>query len=270
MNRRRIACAEEGRRAEEAQRAATERDRQQQALAVAAEIQREKEAEARREAAAERVREQQALALRTEERAALEKAAEEKILAEKAEADRRIAAATATIQRSNAAIAAAKAAKDRADALEKAAADRIAAAEKATAEQGDADQRGGGASPAPSNPVSTNAATPRASNETAGGKKTTPATSVTGLPDRTPKGISLETESFYLSYHAGLVKDVDALLRNADIAVQMAHRAGLRCGSITIFKEWTFTKGWTLECNSYDYKYYIEDKGRGQQIRIAD
>jgi len=50
----------------------------------------------------------------------------------------------------------------------------------------------------------------------------------------------------------------------------MAHQDGLRCDSVTSLDHWEFSNGWTLRCNNFDYKYYIQDKGRGWQISIAD
>jgi hypothetical protein len=90
------------------------------------------------------------------------------------------------------------------------------------------------------------------------------------LPDRTPEGTPIEKQTFYLGYRMGVVDNIGGLLRVTDTAVTMAHEDGLRCDSVTLLKPWEFSKGWTLQCNHWDYKYYVEDKGRGWQIRIAD
>jgi hypothetical protein len=92
------------------------------------------------------------------------------------------------------------------------------------------------------------------------------------LPDRTPEGTRVEKKTFYSPCRAGLsiCKDVNLLLRVADKAVAIAHLDALRCDSITHVASWMFSRGLTLECNEWAYKYYIEDKGRGWYARIAD
>jgi hypothetical protein len=54
-----------------------------------------------------------------------------------------------------------------------------------------------------------------------------------------------------------------------DVAVKMAHAEGLTCDA-GYLSHWLWKEGYTLTCNGYRYKYYIEDKGRGWRIRIAD
>jgi hypothetical protein len=111
----------------------------------------------------------------------------------------------------------------------------------------------------------------RDSNQSAEVTKPTPTTKPdTDLPDRTPNGIPVEKETFYINYRLGNVENIDALMRLADVAVDMAHEDGLRCNSVTLLDNWMFSNGWTLQCNHFDYKYYIQDKGRGWQISIAD
>jgi hypothetical protein len=94
--------------------------------------------------------------------------------------------------------------------------------------------------------------------------------SIDNLPDHTPNGVALEKKQFYLRYTMGMTMDLDAWLRVTDTAVAMARADGLRCDSVTKLEPWMFSKGFTLQCNNFDYKYYLEDKGRGYQIRIAD
>jgi hypothetical protein len=125
--------------------------------------------------------------------------------------------------------------------------------------------------PGPTIPTPVAPDSPAPQNKTAEVKKPTP--SDPELPGRTPKGIPLEKENFYeryLRWHDGSVEDIDADLRRVDDAVDMAHEDGLRCDSVSTLDHWHLSNGWTLECNDYNYKYYIQDKGRGWQIRIAD
>jgi hypothetical protein len=90
------------------------------------------------------------------------------------------------------------------------------------------------------------------------------------LPNKTPDGVPVEKDTFFGRYLIGITKDPIEEMKLADNAIAIARLDGLRCDSVSGLSSWSFSVGLTLECNKGHYKYYIEDKGRGYQARIAD
>jgi|tagenome__1003787_1003787.scaffolds.fasta_scaffold20000133_1 hypothetical protein len=91
------------------------------------------------------------------------------------------------------------------------------------------------------------------------------------LPDKTPGGVPVEKGVFYMKYVMHFTENPTEYIALTDAAVDVARQEGLRCDSVTSIEHWVFNaRGLTLKCNEFRYTYYIEDKGRGYQARIAD
>jgi hypothetical protein len=86
------------------------------------------------------------------------------------------------------------------------------------------------------------------------------------LPNKTPNGVLIDDKKqFFL-----MEKDPPSLLSATDMAVKMARANGLRCDTVSYLQSWLTREGFTLGCNQFRYKYYLEDKGRGYEIKIPD
>ncbi len=57
-------------------------------------------------------------------------------------------------------------------------------------------------------------------------------------------------------------KPVKAEYKNqAQAAASLVKAFGYRCDSISAFQPFIMSRGFTLRCNNFSYKYLIEDKG---------
>jgi hypothetical protein len=87
-----------------------------------------------------------------------------------------------------------------------------------------------------------------------------PATTPGGVPiewrEATAFGISVEKQS-----------DVMPVLRTVDALVGLIRENDYRCDSISDYDAWVWSKGFTLECDHFNYKYEISDHGRGWELK---
>jgi hypothetical protein len=88
------------------------------------------------------------------------------------------------------------------------------------------------------------------------------------LPANTPNGVPIDDKEHFFLFQKD--RDVPDLLKTTDAAVNIAHANGLRCDTVSSLLSWAMSVGFTLRCNQFRYEYYLEDKGRGWEIRIAE
>lgn len=61
----------------------------------------------------------------------------------------------------------------------------------------------------------------------------------------------------------------EAQLRKASLfGAQMAQDAGWKCDTVSAFRPFMLSPGFTLRCNGYRYKYEIEDRGGNWEITL--
>jgi uncharacterized protein YecT (DUF1311 family) len=82
-------------------------------------------------------------------------------------------------------------------------------------------------------------------------------------PLKTPVGIPIEKNAVLFSSSPEALHDIDIL-------VGMVTANGYRCDSVSSFRPYAFSRGFTLRCNSFDYTYDFADKGRGYQFQPPD
>ena len=84
------------------------------------------------------------------------------------------------------------------------------------------------------------------------------------FPTYTPEKVKLEPNAA-IPVQMGLYK-LEGYLTAIDAAVYLVRVQGYKCDSVSGFKKWIFTIGFTLQCNDYNYEYELKDKGRGIEI----
>ena len=72
-----------------------------------------------------------------------------------------------------------------------------------------------------------------------------------------------QAESPIIEPDANVDLDSDYDIGMALAALMMVDRCGYTCDSISIFREWMFSEGYTLRCNERRYTYRIHGEGRG-------
>ena len=81
------------------------------------------------------------------------------------------------------------------------------------------------------------------------------ATSISAAP--------LEPDAIYKSDWTK--KHAQALANDASMLIR---RAGYRCDTESSISKWVFSVGFDITCNSYRYKYEVEDRGGEWEARL--